>query len=851
MPYRNLKAVTTTDKERAASPSVLGLGSEKDRIWVALESGPEKAAITEAILLFTMNPKPFDSTRGNREEWLCAPATTISEGRVEATMPRRVRPTLPSACGTPTGFSSPPAAQPLPDRAALLARAGRPLRCFLQHRCVNPPLYRCHHVSFLLHLPCPHRHSGRIHVLDIVTTRKAAPLACSSVLDLLADQSPPERYACVVAFGREKRDVYDGRIERKMHMMKIPTGICIWTCLCGTLAVFAQETPETLPPLVDGKAPQTFEELWAGFDPQTEPLEVEVLHEWEEDGVVLKILRYRIGVFKGQKAIMAAVYGYPKGGTNLPGLVQIHGGGQYADQQAVLTNAKRGYATISISWAGRITATDYRVTPNEVKLFWENKTEDPRYKLTTDWGALDAYHAPSRHGKDAFASLPVEEWTLDPVESPRNNSWFLCTLGGRRALTFLEQQPEVDGERLGTYGHSMGGKLTVLLAGVDARVKAAAPSCGGISDRYNDKLLHRNTVGDGPSLERIACPTIFLSPANDFHGHINDLIAATAALGEETPWRVTCSAHMAHKDLPEFEVATQLWFDEHLKGSFAWPDTPTTDLRLASAAGVPVFSVTPDRSRPVLEVDVFYTQQGVEGGDRALRENRINRFWHHAVATENAGVWTASLPVSTSDKPLWVYANVLYPLDEAITGAGYYYGKYTTDRFNLSSLLQIARPAELEAAGVEATLQQTPVIEAFADGWKKEWFTDKPNGWPRSTHKVYDPVWAAPKGATLALDVRSAEPNKLVIGIDKHAAEVTLAGGPDWQAVTVAVSAFKNVAGVARDGWEGIKELRLAAMEKLKEKQADGKEATTTVGAPWQGAPPEFRNLRWVAPPTS
>ena len=49
---------------------------------------------------------------------------------------------------------------------------------------------------------------------------------------------------------------------------------------------------------------------------------------------------------------MAAVYGYPKGGTNLPGLVQIHGGGQYADQQAVLTNAKRGYATISISWAG-------------------------------------------------------------------------------------------------------------------------------------------------------------------------------------------------------------------------------------------------------------------------------------------------------------------------------------------------------------------------------------------------------------------------------------------------------------------------------------------------------------------
>ena len=33
---------------------------------------------------------------------------------------------------------------------------------------------------------------------------------------------------------------------------------------------------------------------------------------------------------------MAGVYGYPKGGKKLPGLVQIHGGGQYADYKAPL-----------------------------------------------------------------------------------------------------------------------------------------------------------------------------------------------------------------------------------------------------------------------------------------------------------------------------------------------------------------------------------------------------------------------------------------------------------------------------------------------------------------------------------
>ena len=83
--------------------------------------------------------------------------------------------------------------------------------------------------------------------------------------------------------------------------------------------------------------------MWAGYDPRAEPLEVETLKAWEEDGVVLRVLRYRIGIFKGRKAMMAAVYGYPKGGSKLPGLVQIHGGGQYADQKAALTNGKRGY----------------------------------------------------------------------------------------------------------------------------------------------------------------------------------------------------------------------------------------------------------------------------------------------------------------------------------------------------------------------------------------------------------------------------------------------------------------------------------------------------------------------------
>ena len=282
------------------------------------------------------------------------------------------------------------------------------------------------------------------------------------------------------------------RINSRMNLRNFSLIFLVLPFLTFPVSAEKKESllAETLPALVGIHPPQSWNQAWLGFDPRKEPMEVEVLKEWEEDSVILKVLRYRIGVFKGKKAMMAGVYGYPKGGRKLPGLVQIHGGGQYADYNAPLTNAKRGYASISISWAGRISAPGYRVSPNEVKLFWEGKTKDPAYKLTTDWGALDAYHAPSRNGKDAFPSIPVADWTLDAVESPRNNGWFLATLGARRGLTFLERQPEVDGNKLGVYGHSMGGKLTVLTAGSDKRVKAAAPSCGGISDRYSANPLH-------------------------------------------------------------------------------------------------------------------------------------------------------------------------------------------------------------------------------------------------------------------------------------------------------------------------------------------------------------------------
>jgi len=613
----------------------------------------------------------------------------------------------------------------------------------------------------------------------------------------------------------------------------------VWATGCVT----AQQ--ETLPPLVDGKAAQNIEELWAGIDVQKEPLDVEVLKEWEEDGVVMLVLRYRVGIFKGQKSMMAAVYGYPKGGKNLPGLVQIHGGGQYAHSNAVFTNAKRGYASISISWAGRLSAPDYLVNPNVVKLFWNNETEHPQYRKTTDWAALDAYHAPSREGKDAFTQMPVYDWSADAVKSPRNVSWFLCTLGARRALTFLEQQPQVDGSKLGVYGHSMGGKLTVLTAGVDKRVKAAAPSCGGITDKRNKDPHFRNTVGDEPYLNKITCPTVFLSPANDFHGAINDLPASIAAIKTDE-WRLTCTPHFNHQDIPEAEVATQLFFDEHLKGTFTWPETPRTQINLTAAEKVPVFFVTPDASREILSVEVYYNQDGDDTNRATAMKHKIHRYWHYAKPKKlDNGRYAVHLHLEKTDAPLWVYANVQYALDEPVTGAGYYYGNYTADKFNVSSLIDMIPAEKLQAAGIKATKKPSLIIEDFKSDWRKDWFNYRSNEWTLRTNKLNNGLWKAPQGASLCLKLKAAQGNTFVVGLDSHATEVTVAGGNTLEEFKLALADFKNAKEETLTSWAGIKELRLMAQDTLKHHHP-APAATRKVGSVWKGEAPSFQELHWI-----
>jgi len=77
-------------------------------------------------------------------------------------------------------------------------------------------------------------------------------------------------------------------------------------------------------------APQNVEQLWAGYDPRAEPLDVRVVREWQEDGLTLQYVIYSMGTFRGKPARMAAFYGFLTGGKKQPAVMHMHGGGQCA-----------------------------------------------------------------------------------------------------------------------------------------------------------------------------------------------------------------------------------------------------------------------------------------------------------------------------------------------------------------------------------------------------------------------------------------------------------------------------------------------------------------------------------------
>lgn len=378
----------------------------------------------------------------------------------------------------------------------------------------------------------------------------------------------------------------------------------------------------------------TVEDLWQGFDPRHDPLEVDILREWDEGDIHLQMVDFTGEIFEGEKVRIFAYIGTPKTATGkIPGVLHVHGGGQTAVLDWPRFWAKRGYACVSFDFCGNTNLPELGA----------------RYKR-------DHY---TRWGKVPADMLKVSGG-LSMKPTPRHNPWYHWTLAARRSLTLLESQPQVDPERLGVFGISVGGTLTWGIAAVDARVKAAAPiyGCGWEYYPYppdpqapvdNDLKLWRTFIAPEALASRVKCPLLLLSATNDGHGRMDLAFQTLDRLASPVRSAVFTPNYDHHVEPAEGQ-SLPVFMDAHLKGNpKSWPSTPK--LEVIAKGTLPVARVlTPDPDN-IEQVDVYYCLNN---------DWATTRFWRTTKTNRDGSAFLAETPFLSPQDVLYVFANVGY-----------------------------------------------------------------------------------------------------------------------------------------------------------------------------------------------
>ena len=499
------------------------------------------------------------------------------------------------------------------------------------------------------------------------------------------------------------------------------------------------QAKESLPAYTSpDQVPQTAKVLWDSYDSTAEPLEVKVHKEWKADGVISRLITFKVGTFKGADSRIAAYYCFPENGKKNPAFVWSHGGGQCADRKRGHYFATQGFATVDINWLGR-------------PLEGDTLADDPSSQ--TDWGEIDPTQGPKFYPKALRKgwkrSLLPDEFTVDPIASPRNANWFMLSLAGRRAITFLEHQAEVDADKLGFTGFSMGGTITSMTA-TDPRLKAVAPFVGGtgflyqefaggggsLANHFKDLDLYINTLDPAAYWPRVKCPVMFITSSNDFHSAFDRIYKSMDLLPHQN-WRVTGNMHANHGPGPEQWVLLNQWFKQYLSGEEQnIPATPPTRFKIDK--NIAHFSVSPDAAERLSEngTEIYYSYD----------PNPITRFWKKASMTKKGNTWKAQLTVHPQ-LPLYTFALCRYKLPKAqplINGVAESFTLNSQEYCHIPKDLDLANYAKLEKTGL--------VYDSSSDS-------------ELSGYKFQDPELDTSKGRKLAITVNLKKGQAILLGV--------------------------------------------------------------------------------------
>jgi cephalosporin-C deacetylase-like acetyl esterase len=159
--------------------------------------------------------------------------------------------------------------------------------------------------------------------------------------------------------------------------------------------------------------------------------------------------------------------------------------------------------------------------------------------LVLPGGGFNARPRPLEHARHGYLTLDIQVWGMDvdlkeypqidgvnanQVYEPVSGYFFYNVhLRCLQAVNYLLSRPEVDPKRLVVVGGSQGGRLSIVLAGLDPRIAAAVPAIAhGLNDPYGRWATACNkSKADG--MEVAGAPPLLTEPADRCYAYYDPM----------------------------------------------------------------------------------------------------------------------------------------------------------------------------------------------------------------------------------------------------------------------------------------------------------------------------------------
>ncbi|MGI6228658.1 MAG: dienelactone hydrolase family protein [Christensenellales bacterium] len=539
-------------------------------------------------------------------------------------------------------------------------------------------------------------------------------------------------------------------------------------------------------------------QVWEGYSPVKEPLEVAIVKTFEEDGIRHTDMYYTVETVKDGKVrgFLRLMAKEELLGKRCP-LIAFLPADDSIEEKARKSFLDRGYAVAVIDYAGEA----------------EGKEFFTQYPKSLEYGNL----------KLAGTRL------TKLIESSRDTVWFLWTKVVRRALTVLESQAAVDPSKIVIIGEKLGGQLAWQVAGTDGRVRALVPILGGGYNEYRGKFKYSadNNIemteerscwlaGSAPQAyaQFIACPVYFLSATNsecaDFdRAHdILQLVSCDEAVLYATP--------MANRQISEKGIdCMMVWIAAQIEDGIRVHQPPEASFEVSEGK----LYVKAKLSSTSEEIKAYASIGEVDPTGRNWR--RMKR-----PAKTGEGEYLFEAPVYNAEDRIFVFVNALFADGAAVT----------------SKVISCVPKNEMVTAVSKANLEERVIYESSmgdavfvveTDGMFLESGLISIKEGPMNisgittsngrlvTYKLRESKYSKEKTSVLQLHAFSAEKRKIYFNISLfndetvYTAEAELKSRDKWQRITLNSTDFKSPAMRTLKEWSQVKKLEIANAENV------------------------------------